>query len=137
MADLVVPSIRGEVSERYPGGRTTFAADAAITGGQLVEITGDMEVGPAGAASLKVVGVAFHDASNTGEVTRVSVAHCGVWALEADGAIAAGDIVIAGAAGTVVADNTPAAGAQVGLALAAIDDGDKGLIMLQVGGGSL
>lgn len=40
----------------------TFTASAAVVGGTPVEITGDMTVGPAAATSVKVVGIAGHDA---------------------------------------------------------------------------
>ncbi len=78
----------------------TLQASATVTGGRLVEVTGNGTVGPAGAASTKVVGVAAYDAASG---TKVDV-----WPLPgvvhevtASGAIAAGDGLIAGAAGVV------------------------------------
>lgn len=47
----------------------TSTASAAITGGQLLEVTGDNTVGPAAAGSQKVVGQAAHDAASGARVT--------------------------------------------------------------------
>lgn len=47
----------------------TSTASAAVTGGQVVEATTTGSVGPAGAASTKVVGVAAHDAGVGAKVT--------------------------------------------------------------------
>lgn len=98
-----------------PGGTLTYTASAAITGGQLVEVTGSGTVGPAGAGSLKVVGVAGHDAANgdrvtihTGGVQRVNAAA---------GGVTAGDILAAGAAGTVAPIGAGAFGTKIGIAL--------------------
>lgn len=47
-----------------PGQAVTFTATTAITGGQVVEVTGNRTVGvPAAAASVKTVGTAGHDAA--------------------------------------------------------------------------
>ena len=47
-----------------PGQSVSFTATTAITGGQVVEVTGDRTVGvPAAAASTKVIGTAGHDAA--------------------------------------------------------------------------
>jgi hypothetical protein len=98
----------------------TMTASATITGGTLLESTTTGAVGPAGAASIKVVGVAAHDAV-TGQ--RVSV-----WPLDsivheitttAGGTV--GDILVAAAAGQIATNNTAgvaaAAGTLVGIAL--------------------
>lgn len=83
------------------GDQFTLVTSAAVTGGQLVESTGDGTVGPAGAASLKVIGVAAHDAASGAQLsiyglftTHETVA--------GTGGISAGNNVQAGAAGTVV-----------------------------------
>lgn len=93
-----------------PGQAFTLKASAAITGGQLVEVTGAGTVGPAGAASVKVVGVAAFDAAINDNVTIYAG---GVQHGTAAGTIAAGDVVQAGAAGTVAAGTT----APIGVAL--------------------
>lgn len=81
-----------------PGETITRTASATITAGQLLEVTGDGTVGPAGANSLKWVGVAGFDAVNGDRVT----VHCGgVQKLVASGTVTAGDIVSAAAAGQV------------------------------------
>jgi hypothetical protein len=102
-----------------PGQAITLKASATITGGQLVEVTGSGTVGPAGAASTKVVGVAGFDAATNDNVVIYSD---GVQHLTASGAITAGDIVQAAAAGQIatgsvaplgIALNTAANGADV------------------------
>lgn len=93
-----------------PGQAITLEASATITGGQLVEVTGSGTVGPAGAASVKVVGVAAFDAASGDNVTIYAG---GVQHVLASGAITAGAVVQAGAAGTVAAGTT----APVGIAL--------------------
>lgn len=82
-----------------PGTDVTFTASATITGGQLVAVTGNRTVGPAGAGSSAWIGVAEHDAASG---TKLNVTSGGVHELASSGAIAAGANVIAGAAGVVV-----------------------------------
>ncbi len=94
-----------------PGQAITLKASAAITGGQLVEVTGSGTVGPAGAASTKVVGVAGFTAAINDNVTIFTG---GVQHAVAAGAITAGDVVQAGAAGTVATGDV----APIGIALA-------------------
>lgn len=89
----------GEYLPRYaPGAAQTRTASAGITGGQLVAVTGSGTVGPAGANALNWVGVAANDALNTATVT---VFAGGVQRIITSGTVTAGDIVVAGAAGTV------------------------------------
>jgi hypothetical protein len=99
-----------------PGQAITLAASATITGGQLVEVSGSGTVGPAGAASVKVVGVAAFDAVSGDNVTIFAG---GVQHAVASGAITAGAVVQAGAAGTVAAGTT----APIGIALSTAADG--------------
>lgn len=83
-----------------PGATRTYTASAAVTGGQVVEITGAGTVGPSAAGSAKVVGVAAHDAGIGARVTVHGLAgqeH----EVTASGAITAGDLVEAAAAGQV------------------------------------
>jgi hypothetical protein len=86
----------------------TKTASAAITGGTVVETTTTGSVGPAGAGSLKSIGVAAHDAASGARVT--------VWplaalehevAVVAAGTVTVGDGVITAAGGLV---NTSAVG---------------------------
>jgi predicted RecA/RadA family phage recombinase len=104
-----------------PGDDVTYTASAAITGGQLVEITGTRSVGPAGAASTKYVGVALFDAAAGDSVT---IEAGGVQRPTASGAIAAGDRVQAAANGAVATGTT----APLGTAIAAAADGAVALI---------
>ncbi|HEY9315795.1 capsid cement protein [Williamsia sp.] len=85
--------------EFAPGTDVTFTASAAITGGQLVAITGNETVGPAGTATATAWrGVAAHDAANGAKVLVLS--GC-VITLAASGAIAAGAQVVPAASGAV------------------------------------
>ena len=93
-----------------PGQAITLAASATITGGQLVEVTGSGTVGPAGAASVKVVGVAAFDAANGDNVTIFAG---GVQSDLTSGAVPAGAVGQAGASGTVATGTT----APIGIAL--------------------
>lgn len=103
----------------HPQGPVSSTASATVTGGQLVEVTGNNTVGPAGAASLKVVGQALHDAASGSGLTID--ADGPVREAVASGAIVAGDLLIAAAAGKVAAGTT--ANAVRGVALAAAADG--------------
>lgn len=78
----------------------TGTASADITGGQLLVVSGDDTVGPAGdAADVTVVGVAAQDAASG---ARVSYCPRGkVHETTTAGAVTAGNGVSAGAAGTV------------------------------------
>lgn len=104
-----------------PGQEVTRKASAAITGGQVVEITGADTVGPAAATSKKVVGVATFDAA-VGEL--VTVVSGGVQRPVASGAVTAGDLVVTAAAGKVATSAAPAAGTQIGIAHSTAADGE-------------
>jgi predicted RecA/RadA family phage recombinase len=98
-----------------PGASLSYTASATITAGQLLEVTGSGTVGPAGAASLKCVGVAAFDAASG---DRVTIHAGGVQKIvAAAGGVTAGDIVAAGAAGTVAAIGAGAFGTKIGIAL--------------------
>lgn len=93
----------------------TLQASASVTGGRLVEVTGTGTVAHAGAASVKVVGVAAFDAASGAKVD--------VWPLAGlthrvlgTGAIAAGDNLAAGAAGVVAVIGAGTFGQLVGVA---------------------
>jgi len=111
-----------------PGAAVTFTAEAAVTAGQLVIVTGDRQVSPATAKAATWVGTAAFDAA-IGE--SVTILKGGVQKILASGVIAAGDVVVAGAAGTVAtlaAVTTPTAAdvtdtrAIVGIALTGGED---------------
>lgn len=114
----------GDYTPVYKPGQTiTSTASAAITGGQLLEVSGDNTVAPAAAGSLKVVGQAGHDAAIGARVT-IHAPGRPVCEATASGAIAAGDRLKAAAAGKVAkyVDGTDAATLVVGVALAAAAD---------------
>lgn len=91
----------------FPGQAQTSTASATITGGQLLAVSGVGTVGPAGANSGAVVGVAASDAASGETVTYQT---CGRHFLTASGTVTAGDIVVpaaAGAVATLAAVTTP------------------------------
>lgn len=114
-----------------PGSTLTATTNAALTGGQLVAVSGDGVVGPAGAASPKVIGVAAFDCGSGSGATVYGRGP--VHETTASGAITAGDQVTAAAAGKVAtaaaASGTPdatavnAARAVLGVALTTAADG--------------
>lgn len=106
-----------------PGAAVTSTTSAIVTGGTLLIVTGSGTVGPGTAKSPAWVGVAAQDAASGATVGYFSG---GVQRILASGLVTAGDIVVAGAAGTVAtlaAVTTPTAAdvtdtrAIVGLAL--------------------
>lgn len=99
----------------------TLQASAAVTGGRLVENSGNGTVGPAGAASTKVIGVAAFDAA-TGAKVDVWPLPGVVHEVTASGAVAAGDGLAAGAAGVVSTIGAGTFQQLVGVALAAAAD---------------
>lgn len=89
-----------------PGQQVTYTASAAIVGGQLVTITGDLLVGPTAGAGV-VEGVATRDAA-VGQA--VNVRDGGIQLLVASAAIAAGQRVQSAANGQVAPFAPAAAG---------------------------
>lgn len=85
------------------GDQITGTASAAITGGNVLCVTGSGTVGPAGTATAaKVVGVAANDAASAALVSYFPRGK--VHVSTASGSITAGDQVVAGASGTVAAE---------------------------------
>jgi hypothetical protein len=82
-------------------GPYSYTASATITGGQLVEMTGDNTVGPAGATSQKVAGVAAFDAASGAKVTVFSIDDLHETLVASGQSLTAGNPVKAGASGTV------------------------------------
>jgi predicted RecA/RadA family phage recombinase len=105
-----------------PGEALSPTASADVIGGRLVSLTAAWAVGPSGADSAAVLGVAGFDAK-AGETVTVYTRAGGVQRLTASGAIAVGAKVSAAAAGkiqTLGSTSNP-----IGLALqAAAADGD-------------
>jgi hypothetical protein len=98
-----------------PGKAMTLTASAAITGGQLVEVSGSGTVAPTTASatpSAKVVGVAAFDAASGARVTVY--ARGTVHESTANAAITAGDQVASGAVAGTVKALAVAAGATTG-----------------------
>lgn len=88
-----------------PGEIVGFAANGAINQGQLVEITGSFQVGPATADSVKVIGVAVTQAENAGDAVSVVIGKP-LALVKGAAAISAGTQVVAAANGEVVAYNS-------------------------------
>lgn len=101
-----------------PGQTISSTTSAAVTGGQLLEVTGNNTVGPAAAGSLKVVGQAAHDAPAGSSVT-VHAPGRPVCVATAAATVTAGQRLKAAAAGQVTpyVDGTDAVTLVVGLAL--------------------
>jgi hypothetical protein len=74
-------------------------ASATVTADQLLEVSGDGTVGPAGAASAAVVGLALAGAASGAPVRMLCFGP--VLSITSTGAITAGAKVVAGAAGVV------------------------------------
>lgn len=81
-----------------PGDSITRTASAAITGGQLVYVSGSGSVAPTTGSTPSWVGVAANDANNG---DNVMVFTDGIHRLTANGAITAGDQVVPAASGQV------------------------------------
>ena len=105
-----------------PGTAVTRRASAAITGGQVVAVTGPGTVGPAGADSASWVGIAGFDAK-TGE--DVTIWSGGIQRPIASGAVAAGAAVACAAAGKVASAASPTALTLVGIAQTTAADGER------------
>lgn len=98
-----------------PGQSPVYTASAAVTGGHLLEVTGTGTVGPAAAASAKCVGVAAFDCASG---DRVTIHAGGVQRIvAATGGVTAGDVVAAGAAGTVAPIGAGTFASKIGIAL--------------------
>lgn len=126
-------AVTGGITERFGSGhpRITYTTAAAVTAARLVEFTANRTIQPAGAGSVKVAGLAMQTSDAAGD--KIAVATGGVWNCRASGAIAAGDYVIAGAAGVVVTSGaTPDARTVIGQALEAIANGQDGPVRLML-----
>lgn len=112
-----------------PGAEFTRTTSAAVTGGQVLVVSGNNTVAPSSEASAAVVGVASFDA---GSGETVTVLTHGVVSLAASGAITAGASVAAAADGEVAAHSGGNYSTIIGVALAAAAD-DKVLVKLTLG----
>lgn len=135
-------AVSGGVVERYKPGcpKVTFQCAAPVTEGRLVEVTAAAKIQHAATGSRKAIGIAMQTASAVDD--RVAVQLFGdVYELTAQGAVAAGDELIAGAAGdgrvstlaaAAVADVAAINNARaiIGIALEAIADAAKGDVMM-------
>lgn len=104
---------------RIPGQALVATASAAVTAGQVVEVSGNDTVAPAAAVSTKWLGVAAFDAK-AGD--RLTVHAGGTQAPKASGEITAGALVVTADAGKVATATEPAA-AIIGIALTTATDG--------------
>lgn len=89
----------GDYAPKYHfGDHTNWLTSTVVTGGQVVEITGDGTVGTTGGASALVVGVASRDAA-IGK--RIEVVRVGIQRLVASAAITRGAALKTAAQGRV------------------------------------
>ena len=104
-----------------PGKAITRTASAAITGGQLVRVSGSGTVAPTSAASADWLGVAANDCASG---DQVAIYLEGVQRLVASGSITAGATVEGAAAGAVAAHTNGTNDINVvGLALTTVANG--------------
>lgn len=97
--------IGGENTAVFGASQSRVKASANVTKGQLIEVTGDFTVGPAGDNSTKVCGIAFLDAKIGEEVTFDTEGFVKMDASSA--AIVAGDKVVSAGNGKVKAMPAP------------------------------
>lgn len=114
------------VSVFAPGDDITMTASAAITGGQLVAVSGVKTVAPTGASTGAWLGVATTDAASG---AKVGITSGGVQELVASGSVTAGDVVVPAAAGKVAAIGAGTTYSHVvGVALTTAADAAKVLV---------
>lgn len=109
-----------------PGAVVTYGVTTAVTGGQLVTVSGNGTVAPTAGAGV-VEGVAMRDAA-VGQMTPVTAG--GVQVLTASAAITAGQRVQSAAAGAVAPWAGTAAADVIGHATEAIASGAAGRVRL-------
>jgi len=85
---------------RMPGQALTSSASATITAGQLLSVSGSGTVAPSGAGDANWLGVAAFDAASGANVTVFTGGTQRIVA--GTGGVTAGQLVHAGASGTVV-----------------------------------
>ena len=111
-----------------PGLAVTFTATTVITGGQVVEVTGNRTVGvPTAAASTKAIGTAAQDAA-IGDTLTVHLAGP-VDTMTSAAAIAAGAAVEASTAGKV---QTLTTGRSLGVTLNAATAADQTVQVVRI-----
>jgi len=94
----------------------TGVASATITGGQVLVVSGDGTVGPAGADATNFIGVAAQDAAANAEVSYFPRGKVHVSTAAGGGnGVVAGALVYTAASGTV--DDTGTAGRHIGIFL--------------------
>lgn len=107
----------GEYEPKYRYAEAiTGTASATITGKQLLVVSGNNQVGPAGADAANVIGVAAHDAASGARVTYFprGKVHISTAASGGNGVTAGGNVFSA-TGGTV--DDTGTAANKLGVAL--------------------
>ncbi len=111
-----------------PGENFPRTTSAAVTGGQVLVVSGSNTVAPASTASAAVVGVAAFDAASGEAVTVITE---GVVNVGAAGSISAGAPVASGTGGAVAAHSGTNYSTICGVALADAAN-DKVLVKLKV-----
>lgn len=85
-----------------PGTAVTHTTSAGVTGGQLLEVSGNGTVAGAASGSVKVVGVAAHDAASGTRVTTHALQGVVHELVAGTGGVTAGNRVKVGAASNKV-----------------------------------
>lgn len=104
-----------------PGETITATTSAAVTGGQLLIVSGNGTVAASSAATHTYLGVAAFDAASG---ARVTIHKGGIQRCTASGAITAGDRVMAAAAGAVATLSGTDYSQVVGVALTTATNGN-------------
>lgn len=113
----------------YDGGVDPFTltTSATVTGGQVLVASAAGTVGPAGAGSLVVVGIAAQDAASGAKVAVWPINNC-IHEITTTGTVTALDGIVTAASGTVgtaVIGTAAAAGTLIGTALTTATTGNK------------
>lgn len=122
----------GDYTPKFlPGASQSWTTSAAVTGGQVLVITGSGTVGPSAGASASVIGVAAHDAASG---ARVTVYVGGVQELVNTGGITAGAQVDSAASGQVASHTNGTTDYNaIGLALTTATTGNKLFVLMYRG----
>jgi predicted RecA/RadA family phage recombinase len=124
----MIGAMPAEYDEKTNLQQKVLKASADVKKGQVVVISGDMEVAPASAASAAVLGVAMFDAK---EGDPVSVETEGLFRLTASGAITAGAQVESAADGKVATKGDTVTKV-IGIALNTASDGGEVFVKFSI-----
>jgi hypothetical protein len=90
-----------QILEALPGDVVEMTVSAAVTKGQIAEITGVRTIGPAGNDSKKAIGIVTYDQATVGGRVRIVLRKALVRAQDSGSGITAGDLVACAASGKI------------------------------------